>query len=177
VAICAVASAAVGSKLPPPRAFDRVPVRADALPERLGVFINARFGKITGSRRVATYTDGRGRNASVYLLKTNRQMMCMVSIGLGSGAGGGCSPSNAFIAGNRYLNVAESGRLVIGVVRATVARVVIVGPRGSLHPVKVTPDGGFIYDCHAYNGCTGAVVKSVRVYDSGGRILEARRLP
>src|SRR3954468_11479277 len=130
----------------PLEAFQRAPTRTDGYPPGLATFIGGRFGRITTSRRIATYTDRRDRHASVYLMKTSRHLTCLMTVGLGSNASGGCSPSNAFIAHGRYVKVAEDGRLVIGVVRSPVTRVVIVGTRGHLHPVKITRDGGFIYD-------------------------------
>jgi hypothetical protein len=173
----AFASIALSSRLPAPRAFSRVAETADAVPGWLRGPLVDRQGEIADSRRIATYSDGRGRKASLYLVQTSRQWTCLLSVGLGGGGGGGCSPSNSFMAAKSYLSVGENGRLVTGVVRANVTHVVIVGSRGVLHPLQVTRDGGFIYDCHAYNGCTHAVVRAVRVYNARGQLLQVQSLP
>ncbi len=123
------------------------------------------------SRRIAVYQDRRGRRATLFVAKTRTQLCIMLvnaaPPGVG-GAGGGCSPRSSFFQG-RHVS-ATSGRLFAGVVSNEVARVVLVGSRGVRHPVEVTVDGGFIYDCRAYNGCAG-LIACVEAYGRSGPVL------
>jgi hypothetical protein len=118
------------------------------------------------------YQDRRGRRATLYVAKTRTQL-CVVlvyssSAGAVGGAGGGCSPKNSFFQG-RHVS-ASSGRLFWGLVSNEVARIVIVGSKGVRHRLEVTQDGGFIYDCRAYNGCAG-LVACVEAYARDGDSL------
>lgn len=149
-----------------PRAFDRPRKATDALPRAIRVPVPARAGAsetIIATRRIASYTDGRGRRALLYLAKTAHQV-CYLTFWRG-GAGGGCSPSTNFFGGGHI--VVGSSHLLSGVADDDVASLVVVGSRGVRHPVTVTADGGFIYDCKAYNGCT-CVVDHVEAFDSAG---------
>jgi hypothetical protein len=57
-----------------------------------------------------------------------------------------------------------------GVVARNVARVEIIGTHGRVHPVALTPDGGFIWNCRAYNGCA-CVVSELRAFDQDGKLV------
>ena len=63
-----------------------------------------------------------------------------------------------------------------GRARGDVRSVVVVGPRGRRHRIRVTPFGGFIYRCRAFSGC-GASVRSIEAYDDKNRYVGAHRLP
>jgi hypothetical protein len=159
-----------------PRAFGRPATPLDALPAtapfRSG--LPGRGGareQIIAARRIASYTDGRGRRALLYLLRSSYQV-CEFTLWQ-SGAGGGCNPAANFFAGRHV--VVGSGRLVTGVADDDVATVVVVGSRGVRHRVALTDDGGFIYDCRAYSGCT-CVVDHVEVFDSAGQKIESDRV-
>jgi len=152
------------------RAFERAKRPNDVL---RGSF--ARHFRVTDSRRIAAHQDRRGRRATLYVAKTRTQL-CVVlvtssSAGSVGGAGGGCSPKSSFFQG-RHVS-ASSGRLFWGLVSNEVARIVIVGSRGVRHPVAVTRDGGFIYDCRAYNGCAG-LIACVEAYDRDGDFLSGQ---
>jgi hypothetical protein len=157
---------------------DEVEPRALQRAKRPNDVLRASFAqhfRITDSRRIAVYQDRRGRRATLYVAKTRTQL-CVVlvnssSAGAVGGAGGGCSPKSSFFQG-RHVS-ASSGRLFWGLVSNEVARIVIVGSKGVRHPVEVTPDGGFIYDCRAYNGCAG-LVACVEAYARGGDFLSGQ---
>jgi len=130
---------------------------------------------VTDSRRVAIYKDRRGRRATLYVAKTRTQL-CVVLVNSSSGgsvggSGGGCSPKASFFQG-RHVS-ASSGRLFAGVVSNEVARVILVGSNGVRRPVELTADGGFIYDCRAYNGCAG-LIACVEAYARDGRFLSGQ---
>lgn len=152
------------------RAFERAKRETDVL--RAPVAANLR---VIDSRRIAVHQDRRGRRATLYVAKTRTQL-CVVlvnssSAGAVGGTGGGCSPKESFFQG-RNLS-ASSGRLFSGVVSNAVARVVLVGSRGVRHPLRVTADGGFIYDCRAYNGCAG-LIACVEAYARNGALLSGQ---
>jgi hypothetical protein len=159
-----------------PRAFARPATPLDALPAK-APFRSGLPGRggtheeIIAARRIASYTDGRGRRSLLYLLRSAHEI-CEFTV-RGSGAGGGCSPAADFFAGRHV--VAGSGRLVTGVADDDVATLVIVGTLGVRHRVRLTDDGGFIYDCKAYNGCT-CVVDHVEAFDSSGQKIESDRV-
>lgn len=150
------------------RAFQRAKQSTDVVRGRFADRL-----QIADSRRVATYVDRRGRRATLYLAKGGLGL-CHILVhssppyGFG-GAGSGCSPPAQFLGRGRHV-AASSGRLFAGVVANEVARVVIVGSKGVRHPVKVTADGGFIYDCRAYNGCAG-LIACVEAYTRDGKLL------
>jgi hypothetical protein len=172
-ALCAVAAAgASGAAVEPElRAFERPKRATDVL---RGSF--ARHFRVTDSRRIATYTDRRGRRTDLYVAKTRTQL-CIVAAnsngpGAISGSGGGCSPKADFFDGRHV--AASSGRLVHGVVANDVSRVVLVGSRGVRHQARLTRDGGFIHDCRAYNGCAG-LIACVEAYGADGSLLSAQQ--
>jgi len=145
------------------RAFERAKRPADVVPRNL-----LRHLQITDSRRIAEYVDRRDRRSTLYVAKTLNGWLCHV-LAKGNGGGSGCSPRHAFFHPGKHIS-ASSGRLFAGVVANEVARVVIVGSRRVRHPVDVTADGGFIYDCRAYNGCAG-LIACVEAYDHSGHVL------
>jgi len=158
---------------------DASELRAFKRPKQPSDVLSGRFAdhlEITDSRRIATYVDRRGRRATLYVAKGGLGL-CQVLVksstsgGVGGG-GGGCSPPADFLNRERHV-AASSGRLFAGVVANEVARVVIVGSRGVRHPVKVTADGGFIYDCRAYNGCAG-LIACVEAYTRDGTLLSGQ---
>jgi hypothetical protein len=154
------------------RAFQRAKRPSDVLRAAFTKHLHIVGGPIIDSRRVATHVDRRGRRATLFVAKS-RSELCHVLVRSSSdgneGFGASCSPRAAFFGDGRHV-VAGSGRLFTGVVANDVARVVIVGSRGIRHPVKVTADGGFIYDCRAYNGCAG-LIACVEAYGRDGALL------
>jgi hypothetical protein len=160
-----------------PRAFRRPARPSDRLPERLSHIIEAGASgaspdRVVASRRVASYTDGRGRRAVFYLIESLRRICTLTT--WGSGAGGGCNPiSNPF--GGRHM-IGGSGHLFSAIVDDSVAKVVVVGRLGVRHPVAINSDRAFIYDCKAYSGCT-CVVSRIDAYNKGGKIIQSQQLP
>lgn len=168
--VCAAAASTI------PSAFARAPVASDQLP--------ASFKGIPGeaspqdSRRVATLR-GTKRAWSVYIFKqamTNRQTLkkrpniCVFVFTHGQGGpggGGGCSPSESFFGPGRQVS-ASMGRVLAGVASDEVARVTVIGSHGVVHPVVLSPDHGFIFNCRAYNGCA-CVVSRLQAFDHSGR--------
>jgi hypothetical protein len=56
------------------------------------------------------------------------------------------------------------------VVANDIARVAFVDPRGRLHSVRLTRDGGFLYSCRHRNGCVG-LVSAVNGYNRRGSLV------
>jgi hypothetical protein len=175
IGACSSAPRVVTGSSTLPQAFLRPRRSSDALPKRgLGsntVPIGPSRERILDTRRIASYTDGRGRQALLYLLRTKSDI-CDFTF-WGSGAGGGCGPTSEFF-GGRHL-VFGTGHLLSGVGDDLVAKVVVVGSRGVRHPVVPSADGGFIYDCKAYNGCA-CVVDRVEGYDAAGQLVASEAL-
>ena len=146
------------------RAFKRAQRAIDVLPASL-----RRDLRMVESRRVATYRDRRGRSAAVYVAR-GRGRLCVITLQW-NGAGAGCSAAHRFLADAKRI-AAVSGRLFAGVAANDVSHVVVVGTRGVRHRVSVTPDGGFIFDCRAYNGCT-CVLAAVEAYGRDGSLLSS----
>jgi hypothetical protein len=157
-----------------PRAFLRSRRSNDDLPNgrfrqvkiRVGGSAGVREERIIDSRHIASYTDGRDRKALLYLIRTP-SMICHYLFWR-STAAGGCTPEAQFFAHGRL--VWGSGHLLSGVADDQVAKVVVVGSLGVRHPVRLSADGGFIYDCKAYNGCA-CVVSKVEAFDASGGLL------
>lgn len=61
-------------------------------------------------------------------------------------------------------------RLFAGIAANEVTRVVLVGSRGVRHRLQLSSDGGFIYDCRAYNGCACLVARLDAHDDQGKRV-------
>jgi hypothetical protein len=167
VLVVSTEGAVLGSAASSPvrlRAFDR-PARAD---DRLTLRLPDRF-QIDVSRKIALYTDGRGRTSTLYVAKTRIGELCLVLASGNGGASLGCSPAAAFFAPGSHVN-ASSGRLFSGVTTDSVSRVVLVGSLGKRHSLAVSRDGGFIYNCRAYNGCA-KLIACIEAYDASGRLL------
>lgn len=150
------------------RAFERAKLPSDALDVKVG-----RAASVSDSRRIANYVDRGGRHWTLYLAKTGTslcQVLVRSSFARGvEGSGGGCSPGDHFLGTGRFVEV-STGRLFSGVARNEVAHLAIVGSKGARHLVDVTADGGFIYDCQAYNGCIN-LIACVETYARGGQLL------
>ena len=86
-----------------------------------------------------------------------------------SGGGYGCSPREQFILPGSHGSY-TSGRHFAGIVTNDVARIVLIGSRGIRHGVPVSRDGGFIYNCRAYNGCASLIV-CVQSYNRADKFL------
>jgi hypothetical protein len=87
-----------------------------------------------------------------------------------NGAGGGCSPTRQFFSPSRRLSAGGGDGFLYGVAANEIARVAFVDRHGSLHPMRLTHDQGFVYTCRSHNGCVD-VVKAVNVYDRRGRLV------
>jgi hypothetical protein len=147
-------------------AFARPPRAADELPKIAPSRLGANRERISASRRLATYTDRRGRQASVFVART-RSSLCLIWA-WNNAVGASCSPSDQFFP-TGHLSI-STGRLVFGVADSRVASVRIMGSRGAVHQERVTTDGGFIYDCKAYNGCA-CVISYVEAFSGAGASL------
>lgn len=127
-----------------------------------------RYGAVVASRRIATGTGFRG-HAAVYLIRLKRHYTCLLRT-LHGGAGAGCSPSGEFLSAALPIEASTGGRFLSGVAANEIARVAFVDPRGHLHPLRLTPDGGFLYSCRHRNGCVGLVV-AINGYDARGKLV------
>ena len=118
-------------------------------------------------RRIAAYTDSRGRRFTLYVVKTDRLALR--------------GDSDAYRQRQRLFSEQPvhspgshgaymSGRHFVGVTANNVTRVVLIGSRGVRHSVPVTEDGGFIHNCRAYNGCASLIV-CVQSYDRSNKLL------
>jgi hypothetical protein len=172
--VCGVTSAAAGRAtsagaaapaLPgiPIVAFARAATSADTAPASV-----ARHRTIIASRRVATYTDGRGRHSQLYAVLTSRPSMLCLVLERATGVGFACGRTQNVFARSAVLLL--GGRYLVGVARNDVARVDLIGSRGVRHHARLTNDGGFIYDCHAWNGCA-RLIGVVEAYDAAGRLV------
>jgi hypothetical protein len=154
------------------RAFDRPATATDRLPERIAQSFRRRGTRLSDSRQIARYRDGRGRLHRLFASRGHdaerREVICQILV-RANGHGSGCSPSSGFFGSGRRV-AASSGRLMWGFVARDVARVVVVGTQGRLHPVALTTDGGFIWNCRAYNGCA-CVVAELHAFDDRGRLV------
>jgi hypothetical protein len=136
---------------------------------------SGRYGAVVASRRIATQTGFRGR-AAVYLIRLKRHYTCLLRTIRSGGAGGaGCSPSGEFFSASQPVQASTGGRFLSGVVANEIARVAFVDPRGRLHPVRLTRDGGFLYSCRGRNGCLG-LVSAVDGYNRRGSLIFHERL-
>ena len=105
----------------------------------------------------------------LYLVKLKRAL-CLVQFDRSDGAGGGCSPSRQFLSTQRDVSAGGGDGFLHGVVGNDVARVAFVDRHGRLHPLRLTPDGGFLYVCRNRNGCVD-VIRAVNAYDRTGRLV------
>ena len=154
------------------RAFQRHARAGDAIPRGALGPLTKRFGRIVASRRIAATTGFRG-SAALYLVRLRREYTCLVQIDRGA-AGAGCSPSRYFLSVRRRVSAGGGDGFLHGVVANDVTRVAFVDRNGTLHPLRLTRDGGFIYMCRARNGCV-KVIKGVNGYDRRGRLVSHQR--
>lgn len=150
------------------KAFQRPARAADAVPRAFLPIFAGKYGAVVASRRIATGTGFRG-HAAVYLILLKRHYTCVLRTVHG-GAGAGCSPSRKFLSAADPVQVNTGGRFLSGVVANEVVRLVFVDPRGRLHFVSLTPDGGFLYSCRHRNGCVG-LVSTVNAYNGRGSLV------
>jgi len=154
------------------RAFERPATARDRLPQRNFHWFPQQGTRLLEVREVARYRDGRGRLSRLLVARgldaDGRSVTCQILL-QAYGMGSGCGPSRTFFAPGRLV-AASAGRLMSGVVARNVARVEIIGPQGRVHPVALTPDGGFIWNCRAYNGCACAVAE-LRAFDHDGKLV------
>jgi len=165
--LACVATTALGADNSELRAFQRDAQPGDAIAMRL------HEGFVADSRRIAVYTDTRGRRFTLYVAKTDRGWLCAV-LRRPTGSGSGCSPRDQFFRPRSH-GVYMSGRHFVGVTTNDVASVVLIGSRGARHRVPVTRDGGFIYNCRAYNGCA-SLIACVQSYDGANKLLGSERV-
>jgi len=157
------------------RAFQRPARATDAVPRAFLPILRGRYGAVLASRRIATGTGFRG-HAAVYLIRLTRHYTCLLTTIRGDGGGGsGCSPSGEFLSATMPIQAGTGGRFLSGVVANKIARLAFVDPRGRLHPLRLTRDGGFLYSCQHRNGCVG-LVSAVNGYNSRGSLVFHERL-
>jgi hypothetical protein len=118
-------------------------------------------------------TTGFRGPAALYLVRLRRKYTCLVQIDHGA-AGAGCSPSRYFLSVKRRVAAGGGDGFLHGVVTNDVTRVAFVDRYGRMHPLRLTRDGGFIYMCHARNGCVN-VIKGVNGYDRRDRLVSRER--
>jgi hypothetical protein len=161
------------SRVDVPSAFLRTATSADSLPRQFAThgLPGANVSRPYDSRRIATYVDGKQRTWSVYIFKQRKsgtEQTCIVTFH-SDGAGGGCNPSAGFFSpGNQVVD--GEGRVLAGVASATVTRIEVIGTKGVVHHVPLSPDHGFVFNCRAYNGCA-CVVATLKAFDSHGRLI------
>ena len=155
----------------PIRAFQRHAAATDAMPR----WSRPAFGaeRVLASRRVATYADRRRRTSALYVVVTSAERVCVFLVGNRT-SGGGCNPrKHLFTRGPVAL---VEGRYLAGVASNRVRRVVLIGRIGAHHTATLSVDNGFVYDCRAWNGCAGLVVRA-KTYDATGKLIGSQRLP
>jgi hypothetical protein len=170
VAVVSASGQAASGQL---RAFQRPARAADAVPVAFLPMFSGRYGAVVASRRIATGTGFRG-HAAVYLIRLKRHYTCLLRT-IHSGGGAGCNPSGEFLSASQPVQVSAGGRFLSGAVANEIARVAFVDPRGRLHPLRLTKDGGFLYSCRGRNGCLG-LVSAVNGYDGRGSLVFHERL-
>jgi hypothetical protein len=152
------------------RAFQRPARASDALPSAFLPVFAGRYGRVVASRRIATETGFRGHSA-VYLVRLKRQRTCLIQTIRDSSAGAAeCLLSREFLSPTRPLSANTGGRFLYGAVANEIARVAFVDPRGRLHRVRLTRDGGFLYSCRHRNGCVG-LVSAINGYNRRGSLV------
>lgn len=165
VAVASTTGQAATARL---RAFQRPARATDAVPRAFLPVFRGRYGAVVASRRIATGTGFRG-HAAVYLVRLKRHYTCLLRT-IHGGAGAGCSPSGEFLSASLPVQASTGGRFLSGAVANQIARVAFVDPRGRLHSLRLTPDGGFLYSCRARNGCVG-LVSAVNGYNRLGKLV------
>ncbi len=170
---CVAIGSATGQAASGLKAFQRPARATDAVPRAFLPIFDGRYGTVVASRRIATATGFRGQ-AAVYLIRLKRNYTCLLRT-LHGGAGAGCSPSGKFLSAALPIQASTGGRFLSGVVANEIARVAFIDPRGRLHPVRLTRDGGFLYSCRHRNGCVG-LVSAVNGYNRRGSLVFHERL-
>ena len=148
------------------KAFRRAPTASDAVPRRAGLApLTRTYGKVVGSRRIATANGFRGYVA-LYLIRFKRHYTCLIEVDRRS-AGGGCSASRLFLL-PKHVHAGSGSGFFTGVAGNEIVRVAFVDRHWRLRPVRLTRDNGFLYVCRNRNGCID-VIEAVNGYDSRGR--------
>jgi hypothetical protein len=166
VAVGSASGKAASGKL---RAFQRPARATDAVPRAFLPIFGGRYGTVVASRRIATGTGFRG-HASVYLIRLKQHYTCLLRTIPRGGAGAGCSPSGEFLSATLPIQASTGARFLSGVVANEIARVAFVDPRGRVHPMRLTRDGGFLYSCRHRNGCVG-LVSAINGYNRHGSLV------
>lgn len=148
-----------------PRAFSR----AERPGDRSAYVPGSPGDPVQVSRRVARYTDGRGRSTELFVAKT-RQRVCII-LETGGGAGAGCNPLSVGLFPKGTKLTITSGKHIAGIATDDVKRVVLIGTRGRRHVARLSPDNAFIHDCQAWNGCPG-LVATINAYDAHGKLID-----
>jgi hypothetical protein len=163
VIAAAVAPTAAAQARNPVDPFQRPARPSDRLPRSFDHML-MRKGGVARSRRIAVYNRNR-HSASLYLVRTSRASLCAILV-TEHAAGGGC------YAGRHLLPLEAMYGLhyAAGTVGARVATLLVLGTHGRRHRVPVTDEGGFIYRCRAFSGCT-ASVRSITAYDERGHVI------
>jgi hypothetical protein len=157
------------------KAFQRPATASDTLPRSARGLFARRFGGIVESRQIATADGFRGR-AVLYLVRLKRHQTCLIQIDHGGSAGGGCSPSRAFLSATRRVNAGSGNGFFGGLAGNDIARVAFVDRHWRLRSVRLTRDKGFLYACRNRNGCID-VIKAVNGYDRSGRLVSHQVWP
>lgn len=172
VAVASTSGQAATAQL---RAFQRPARATDTVPRAFLPMFHGRYGAVVASRRIATGTGFRG-HAAVYLIQLKRHYTCLLrTIRSGGGGGAGCSPSGEFLSASLPVQASTGGRFLSGAVANQIARVAFVDPRGRVHSLRLTRDGGFLYSCRGRNGCLG-LVSAVNGYNRRGSLVFHERL-
>jgi hypothetical protein len=165
-AVTAVTAVAGSQQL---KAFQRPARASDAVPRWAVRPVSAHYGPVVASRRIALVSSSLRGRATLYLVKLKRGL-CLVQFDRSGGAGGGCSPSRWFLSSQHDVSTGLANGFLHGVAGNDVARIAFVDRHGRLHPVRLTPDGGFLYVCRNRNGCVD-VIRAVNGYDRSGRLI------
>ena len=170
-AACVLTAAAAFAGSQQLKAFQRPARAGDAVPRWAVQSFTAHYGGVVASRRIARVSRSLRGPAALYLVKLKRAL-CLVQFDRSGrrGAGGGCSPSRYFLSSQRDVSAGGGNGFLHGVVGNDVARVAFVDRHGRLHPLRLTPDGGFLYVCRNRNGCID-VIRAVNGYDRSGRLV------
>jgi hypothetical protein len=72
------------------------------------------------------------------------------------------------------MNFGMGNGFLTGVAGNEVTRVEMVDSHGGKHPVHLTRDGGFIYVCRVYGGCS-KIFAALKAYDHRGRLVSQVR--
>jgi hypothetical protein len=128
-----------------------------------------RFGRTLASRRIATSAGV--RRVTVYLIKFKKENLCLVIRINAAPVGAGCSQT---FFSHRQIVASVGERMLWGLVANEVARVAFVDASGHSHGVRITRDGGFIYQCQQ-DRCL-RFIRAVDAYDRHGRRVTRIRL-